>query len=64
MKKQVEAFVKLFEGFWKFLGELFFYFLSSLIDSKKDLGWKGYMYLVPILLTIFLLVYSIAEIVL
>ncbi|MDP3962867.1 MAG: hypothetical protein Q8Q03_03310 [bacterium] len=64
MKKELEALGKLFEGFGKFLEELFYYFLSSFIDSKKELGWRGYLYLAPILLAIFILIYSILKVVL
>lgn len=52
-----------FEGLGKFLNDCFFYFLNVSIDSKKDLGWKGYLFLIPIILSIFILLYFIVRIV-
>ena len=62
LKEIKESLKKLFEGFGKFLNDFLFYFLNVSIDSKKDLGWKGYLFLAPVVLAIFILLYSILRI--
>lgn len=62
LKEIKESLKKLFEGFGKFLNDFFFYFLNASIDAKKDLGWKGYLFLIPVILAILILLYSIIRI--